>query len=341
MEYEKLQNDYKDLNNKLNRAFNIYTNTTKSLNQTFTKTHEELMLQYTSLKQILDAHRYNSPYVNSSNLNNKICPSILEQEVPKIYQNCLDGRRRINTSVFDNKKCVSNFNDTVPNTKAYHTCLELLNAGFNQSGIYNITPTPNYIKTVYCDQETVGGGWTVIMRNKYGCVTFDRTWDEYKNGFGNLNYDFWLGNEFLYRATTLYKSLKSKEMEIYIALQDQDDKNVYARYSTFFVKPENNKYELRISGYTGTAGNSMSHDDYKPFTTKDSDNDFNDDFNCASDYLAKGGWWYYNCSYSSLAKSYFEFDLMHQKYWPAPQWYHLNYNYNFFTSATMMFREKI
>ena len=81
----------------------------------------------------------------------------------------------MNTSVFDNKKYVSNFTDTVPNTIAYPTCLELLNAGYNQSGIYNITPTPNYIKTVYCDQETVGGGWTVIMRNKYGCVSFDKT----------------------------------------------------------------------------------------------------------------------------------------------------------------------
>lgn len=126
MEYEKLQNNHKDLNNKLNRAFNICTNTIKSLNQTFTQNNEELIQKYASLKQLLNAQRHDSPYVNNSNFNNKICPSTLEQKVPKIYQNCLDGKVHMNTSVFDNTKCVTTFTDTIPNTKAYHTCLELL-----------------------------------------------------------------------------------------------------------------------------------------------------------------------------------------------------------------------
>ena len=71
MEYEKLQNDYKDLNIKLNRAFNICTDTTKSLNHTFTQNYEELIQQYASLNQILNAHGHDSPYVSSSNLKKK------------------------------------------------------------------------------------------------------------------------------------------------------------------------------------------------------------------------------------------------------------------------------
>ena len=80
------------------------------------------------------------------------------------------------------------FNLSVRNTgpKLYRTCLHLLKDGFNKSGLYNITPIPGYYKTVYCDQTFSGGGWIVLMRNKYGKITFDRTWDEYKNGFGNL-----------------------------------------------------------------------------------------------------------------------------------------------------------
>ena len=328
MQLWKLQNDCKHRYKRLNHV--VSTCTTRSLNQTVDQKYEKLIKQCSSLKK----------NVSDGNLENTTCPSPLEQKSPNIYKKCLGGSLHINTSSSDNKKSTPKCTNTVENHHIYHTCLELLNAGYNQSGIYNITPTPNYIKTVYCDQETLDGGWIVIMRNKYGCVNFDKTWNEYKNGFGNLQYDFWLGNEFLYRATTLYKLLKSKEMEVYITLQDHDDQKVYAHYNTFFVISELNKYKLRISGYTGTAGNSMSHDDYKPFTTKDKDNDFNKDFNCASNYQEKGGWWYYNCSYSSLAKSYFEFDLIHQKYWPAPQWYHLHNNYDYFKSATMMFREK-
>ena len=330
MENEKLKNNYEHLNKRLNHVLNICTDTTKSLNQTFEQEYEKLIKQCSSLKKI----------VIDLNVDNKTCPSKLKQESPNIYKICPDGSLHMNTSDSDSKKIIPKCTKTIPNPNTYRTCLELLNAGYNQSGIYNITPTPNYIKTVYCDQESANGGWIVIMRNKYGCVNFDKTWNEYKNGFGNLRYDFWLGNEFLYRATTVYTSLKSKEMEVYITLQDHDDQNVYAHYGTFSVMSELDKYELRISEYIGSAGNSMSHDDYKPFTTKDKDNDFNKDFNCASDYQEKGGWWYYNCSYSSLAKSYFEFDLIHQKYWPAPQWYHLHNNYYYFKSATMMFREK-
>ena len=39
---------------------------------------------------------------------------------------------------------------------------------------------------VYCDIDDEVG-WTVIMRRSDMDVSFDRTWDEYKHGFGNIS----------------------------------------------------------------------------------------------------------------------------------------------------------
>ena len=48
---------------------------------------------------------------------------------------------------------------------------------------------------VYCDMDTSDGGWIVIQRNiKDGVNTFNKTWEEYKEGIGNLDSDkLWYG----------------------------------------------------------------------------------------------------------------------------------------------------
>jgi len=41
----------------------------------------------------------------------------------------------------------------------------------------------------------------VIQRRLDGSVDFYRGWEEYKWGFGNMESEFWLGNEYIYELT--------------------------------------------------------------------------------------------------------------------------------------------
>ena len=105
-------------------------------------------------------------------------------------------------------------------------------------------------KTVYCDQDTYGGGWTVFLRNKHSLVTFDKNWNEYKSGFGNIEYDFWLGNEYLHNITTLHNSHSSKTAELYVSIIDLNNKIYYAKYNNFAILSEASKYTLHVSHHS-------------------------------------------------------------------------------------------
>ena len=48
--------------------------------------------------------------------------------------------------------------------------------------------------------ETDGGGWIVIQRHiTDGIVNFTRNWENYVNGFGDLDGEFWIGLNNIYQ----------------------------------------------------------------------------------------------------------------------------------------------
>lgn len=53
----------------------------------------------------------------------------------------------------------------------------------------------------YCEYSTEGTAWTIIQKrdNFNPPENFNRSWDEYKLGFGNLSKDFWFGNDFIHK----------------------------------------------------------------------------------------------------------------------------------------------
>ena len=85
-------------------------------------------------------------------------------------------------------------------------------------------------------------------------MIFFQGWESFKNGFGNLSGEFWLGNDNLHRLTA------SDDVMLRVDLEDFDGNITYAEYTTFQIANEADKYRITIGGYNGTAGDSMIDD---------------------------------------------------------------------------------
>ena len=150
---------------------------------------------------------------------------------------------------------------------------------------------------VYCDMRTDGGGWTVFQRRQDGSEDFYRGWNDYKSGFGQLTAEFWLGNDKIHRLTA------SRPSSLRVELEDWNGVRAYAKYGRFSIGDEQAKYRLKVSSYSGDAGDSLKlRQNNQAFSTKDRDNDGAGHFDCAVYYT--GAWWYKDCLYSNLNGKY-------------------------------------
>ncbi|PIK60100.1 hypothetical protein BSL78_03005 [Apostichopus japonicus] len=135
--------------------------------------------------------------------------------------------------------------------------------------------------------DTDGGGWTVFQKRLDGSVGFYNGWSSYKYGFGNINSEYWLGNEKLFYLTA------QSNYELRVDLSDFEGNERYARYDSFRLGDEATYYELLLGAYSGNAGDSLGVHLGMSFTTKDADHDLVGGLNCASHH--KGAWWYNAC----------------------------------------------
>ncbi|XP_075761294.1 ficolin-2-like isoform X3 [Pelodiscus sinensis] len=175
-------------------------------------------------------------------------------------------------------------------------CQELLSKGHTLTGWYTIYPRDCHAMAVLCDMDTDGGGWIVFQRRADGSVDFFRSWNSYKRGFGNQLTEFWLGNDNIHLLTSLGNN------ELRIDLWDSENNHVFAKYQSFRIAGETEKYTLQLGGFAGgQAGDSFSYHNNMPFTTRDQDNDRSSG-NCA--VSCKGAWWYSNCHFSNLNGKY-------------------------------------
>ena len=191
-------------------------------------------------------------------------------------------------------------------------CTALYQGGERRNGVYTVQPDKQPAFQVYCDMTTDGGGWTVFQRRQDGSVDFYLNWQQYKTGFENLNGEFWLGNDYIHRLTA------RKASSLRVEVEDWDGTRKYAKYGSFGIGDESDKYRLRVGLYSGTAGDSMNRHNNLAFTTKDRDNDKHS-INCAIDH---GAWWYDNCHDSDLNGKY----LGNMVAWTGINWYYFHRN---------------
>ncbi|XP_062586882.1 fibrinogen-like protein A [Saccostrea cucullata] len=175
--------------------------------------------------------------------------------------------------------------------------------GPKQSGVYTIYPFDNESRLkVFCDMETEDGGWTAIQRRLSGSIGFNRTWAEYKKGFGNVSDSYWIGNDMIHHLT------KGRNSSLFVSITLRNGTTLYERYHHFSVSGESDNYRLLLGGpATGTlgdrmldTGSSLEYLSGMSFTTLDRDHDSHGSVNCAVVWGGGGGWWYNGCHDANL-----------------------------------------
>ncbi|XP_015226361.1 PREDICTED: fibrinogen alpha chain-like [Cyprinodon variegatus] len=182
-------------------------------------------------------------------------------------------------------------------------CVDLYQKHLNgeTNGLFKIKPAGSTATVeVYCHQEGIMGGWLLVQQRESGAISFNRTWAEYRNGFGSVDAqgkgEFWLGNQNLHLLT------KQQETMMKVELEDWEGGVATAEY-TVRVGAEEDGFPLQVSGYTGDAGDALGPHNGMKFSTLDRDNDGWGE-SCAEAY--GGGWWYNSCQTANLNGVYYK-----------------------------------
>jgi len=144
---------------------------------------------------------------------------------------------------------------------------------------------------VFCDMDD--GGWNVIQKRFDGHLHFSRTWSDYKQGFGNLQSEFWLGLDNIYQLTHPNRRL------VKFVLEEYSGNFINGTYDGFFIHDKIDKYQLQVGSLQ--SGNmpsgSFAYNSGYDFATYDNDHN-----TCAS--RRHGGWWYGSCTYVNINGKY-------------------------------------
>nr|KAG5687457.1 hypothetical protein BaRGS_030359 [Batillaria attramentaria] len=180
-------------------------------------------------------------------------------------------------------------------------CDDVRRLGYSQNGTYVILPTLSARSLPVVCEFLEHEAWTLIQRRQDGSQDFYRTWREYKDGFGDLTGEFWLGNDVIYQLTNQDYYRLRIDMWDWPRVGSQGKqlppRYFFAESSYFFVDNETYRYELHVPNdyfaFTGFGGSGLRVH-AGPFLTKDVE-DLPEGMrqNCARKFHC--GWWFTTC----------------------------------------------
>ncbi|XP_064114796.1 ryncolin-2-like isoform X2 [Macrobrachium nipponense] len=227
--------------------------------------------------------------------------------------------------------CVCTFEEVTTEYPPTTTELELLrvgirakdcaghqNEGATKSGVYEIYPSQCHPVQVWCDLDTDGGGWTVFLnrREQPEQENFTRNWQDYRDGFGDVTAEYWLGNEVIHELTA------KDEHVLRVDAEDFHGNKRWGIWERFRVEDEEHNYKLLSVKYSSnsTLGDGLLWHSGMQFSTIDRDNDKHKG-SCSDEY--KGGWWYnvcHNANPTGILVNSDDFDSVGWVYWSPRQY---------------------
>ncbi|XP_053575392.1 angiopoietin-related protein 6 [Bombina bombina] len=307
----KLASNYRDLQEKYEILSNLINNQSLTI-----KTLEEQCVQNIVRRHI----DHNSGHHSSAGVNSNLPPTAI-----KIQSNESQGNHAKSTPEKKGLQVaqpvtritteIPAFVSTEPPKSSagpWVNCFDAFMGGHKSNGIYLLKPHGgNQVMQAWCEQELTGGGWTVIQRRQDGSINFFTTWHNYKEGFGNLDSEYWLGLENIYKLTN------QGSYKLLIIMEDWQGRIASAEYDYFRLESETDYYRLRLGQYRGNAGDSLSWHNDKQFSTLDRDRDSYIG-NCA--HFQKGGWWYNMCAHSNLNGIWYKGGHYRSRYQDGVYW---------------------
>ncbi|KAH8300029.1 hypothetical protein KR044_008743, partial [Drosophila immigrans] len=190
---------------------------------------------------------------------------------------CQNKVRQLNTLQESCKAQIEKLNRTVQNNIP-SSCIP---------GVHEIKVSGIDSFDVLCDNQLAGPGWIVIQQRVGGNESFNKNWTAYREGFGSIERDFFLGLQKIHRLTT------TQRYELYVHMIALNGSVYHARYDNFKLSDEHHEYVLSLGKFEGNIFDALRDGENMKFSTFDRDNDLVDGANCADYY--KSGWWHVKC----------------------------------------------
>ncbi|XP_008107539.1 angiopoietin-related protein 3 [Anolis carolinensis] len=173
-------------------------------------------------------------------------------------------------------------------------CSGIYNRGERSNGIYSINPRGSKAFNVYCEMKTESS-WTVIQNRSNGSQDFNQTWDDYINGFGNLDGEFWLG------LHKMYSIVGHADYILRMELEDWRANKRYIEYTLTMGGPETD-YAVLLFRIAGNIPYALPEQKELKFLTEDHGNNTERNISCPES--ESGGWWYSGCEETNLNGKY-------------------------------------